>query len=45
MEEGAGVETLASKGAALGPSKCICARIKHADAMIREGNNMHSGVL
>ena len=45
MAEGAGVEILASKGAALGPSKCICARVKHADAMIREGNNMQSGVL
>ena len=45
VAEGAGVDILASKGAALGPSKCICARMKHADAMIREGNNMQSGVL
>lgn len=45
VAEGAGVDILASKGAALGPSECICARIKHADAMIREGNNMQSGVL
>ena len=45
VAEGAGVDILASKGAALGPSECICARMKHADAMIREGNNMQSGVL
>jgi hypothetical protein len=45
VAEGAGVDILASKGAALGPSKCICARMKHADAMIRGGNNMQSGVL
>lgn len=43
--EGAGVDILASNGAALGPSKCICARVKHADAMIRGGNKMQSGVL
>lgn len=45
VEEGAGVDILASKGAALGPSKCICARMKHADAMTRGGNSMQSGVL
>ena len=45
VAEGAGVDILASKGAALGPSECICARMKHADAMIREGTNMQSGVL
>ena len=45
VAEGAGVDILASKGAALGPSECICARMKHADAMIRGGNNMQSGVL
>ena len=45
VAEGAGVDILASKGAALGPSKCICARVKHADAMMREGNNIQSGVL
>ena len=45
VAEGAGVDILASKGAALGPSKCICARMKHADAMIRGENNTQSGVL
>jgi len=45
VAEGAGVDILASKGAALGPSKCAWARVKHADAMMRGGNNMQSGVL
>lgn len=45
VAEGAGVEILASKGAALGPSKCICARMKHADTVICGGNKTQSGVL
>lgn len=45
VAEGAGVEILASRGAALFPSKCICARVKQADAMMRGGNRMQSGVL
>ena len=45
VAEGAGVDILASKGAAFGPSKCIWASVKHADAMIREGNKIQSGVL
>jgi hypothetical protein len=45
VADGAGVEILASSAVALGPSKCTCARVKHADAMMRGGNNMQSGVL
>ena len=45
VAEGAGVDILASKGAALGPSEYIWARVKHADAMIREGNSTQRGVL
>jgi hypothetical protein len=45
VAEGAGVDILASKGAALGPSECIWARVKHADAMIRGVNSTQRGVL